>query len=274
MRLLAIFGPTAVGKTAVAIAVAEMLRAGGEDPVAISCDSIQVYRGLEVLSGAAPKPSASSSSTASSPSSTSARNTAPGRFAEEAQPLIDGLLDRGQAADPRRRHRPLPPRRGQRARAAAHRLIRRSALPSRRGRERGPGGAARGDRAGRSRRHRPRRPHPHPARDRAPAGGHRPRPPTTGRRALDRPPAAPDAARRPDDRTRGARPPDLRARRPDAGRGGGGGGRGRGRRRRIAHRPRGAGFRRSARGRRGAGRRPPTGASPGASSPGCGGWRV
>ena len=53
MRVLAIFGPTAVGKTRVAIAVAERLRERGEDPVALSCDALQVYRGLEVLTGAA-----------------------------------------------------------------------------------------------------------------------------------------------------------------------------------------------------------------------------
>jgi tRNA dimethylallyltransferase len=53
MRIVAIFGPTAVGKTGVAIALADRLRAEGEEPVAVSCDSIQVYRGLEVLSGAA-----------------------------------------------------------------------------------------------------------------------------------------------------------------------------------------------------------------------------
>ena len=53
MRALAIFGPTAVGKTGVAIEVADRLRERGEDPVAISCDSIQVYRGLEILSGSA-----------------------------------------------------------------------------------------------------------------------------------------------------------------------------------------------------------------------------
>ena len=53
MQLVAIFGPTAAGKTGVAIALAEELRARGEDPVAVNCDAIQVYRGLEILSGAA-----------------------------------------------------------------------------------------------------------------------------------------------------------------------------------------------------------------------------
>jgi tRNA dimethylallyltransferase len=51
--VLALFGPTAVGKTAVAIALAERLRAVGEDPVAVSADALQLYAGLEVLSGAA-----------------------------------------------------------------------------------------------------------------------------------------------------------------------------------------------------------------------------
>ena len=51
-EVLAIFGPTATGKTAVAIAFAERLRARGEDPVAVSCDALQVYRGLEALTGA------------------------------------------------------------------------------------------------------------------------------------------------------------------------------------------------------------------------------
>jgi tRNA dimethylallyltransferase len=53
LKILAIFGPTAVGKTGVAIAVAELLRERREDPVAVNCDAIQVYRGLDVLSGAA-----------------------------------------------------------------------------------------------------------------------------------------------------------------------------------------------------------------------------
>jgi tRNA dimethylallyltransferase len=51
--VIAVFGPTAVGKTAVAIALAARLRAQGEEPVAVSADALQVYRGLETLTGAA-----------------------------------------------------------------------------------------------------------------------------------------------------------------------------------------------------------------------------
>jgi len=52
-QVIAIFGPTGIGKTAVAIALADQLRQRGEDPMAISADALQVYRGLETLSGAA-----------------------------------------------------------------------------------------------------------------------------------------------------------------------------------------------------------------------------
>jgi tRNA dimethylallyltransferase len=51
--LISLFGPTGTGKTGVAIELARLLRRRGEQPVAVNCDSIQVYRGLEVLSGAA-----------------------------------------------------------------------------------------------------------------------------------------------------------------------------------------------------------------------------
>ena len=50
--VIALFGPTGVGKTAVAVALAERLRAAGEDPVAVSADALQVYRGLERLTAA------------------------------------------------------------------------------------------------------------------------------------------------------------------------------------------------------------------------------
>jgi tRNA dimethylallyltransferase len=53
MSIVAIFGPTGVGKTAVAIALADRLRARGEQPVAVSADALQVYSGLELLTGAA-----------------------------------------------------------------------------------------------------------------------------------------------------------------------------------------------------------------------------
>jgi tRNA dimethylallyltransferase len=47
--VIAIFGPTGVGKTETAIALARRLRPGGHDPVAVSADALQVYRGLERL---------------------------------------------------------------------------------------------------------------------------------------------------------------------------------------------------------------------------------
>lgn len=51
--MFALFGPTAVGKTAIAIALAQLLRERGEDPVAVSADALQVYAGLEILTGVA-----------------------------------------------------------------------------------------------------------------------------------------------------------------------------------------------------------------------------
>jgi tRNA dimethylallyltransferase len=53
MHVVGIFGPTGVGKTGVAIALAEELRKRGEDPIAISSDALQVYEGLSVLTGVA-----------------------------------------------------------------------------------------------------------------------------------------------------------------------------------------------------------------------------
>lgn len=50
---IALFGPTGVGKTAVAVELAALLRARGENPLAISADALQVYEGLEILTGAA-----------------------------------------------------------------------------------------------------------------------------------------------------------------------------------------------------------------------------
>jgi tRNA dimethylallyltransferase len=52
-RVVALFGPTGIGKTALALALADELRAAGEDPVAVSADALQVYEGLETLTGVA-----------------------------------------------------------------------------------------------------------------------------------------------------------------------------------------------------------------------------
>jgi tRNA dimethylallyltransferase len=54
MQIIALFGPTGVGKTSVAVALAEQLTARGEQrPVAVSADALQVYSGLETLTGVA-----------------------------------------------------------------------------------------------------------------------------------------------------------------------------------------------------------------------------
>jgi tRNA dimethylallyltransferase len=53
LTVLAVFGPTGVGKTGVAVELARLLRKRGEEPVAINCDALQVYEDLEVLTGTA-----------------------------------------------------------------------------------------------------------------------------------------------------------------------------------------------------------------------------
>lgn len=52
-EIIALFGPTGVGKTAIAVALGELLRERGEQPVAVSADALQVYVGIETLTGAA-----------------------------------------------------------------------------------------------------------------------------------------------------------------------------------------------------------------------------
>jgi tRNA dimethylallyltransferase len=52
-EVVAVFGPTGIGKTDVAIALADLLRVRGERPLAVSADALQVYEGLETLTGAA-----------------------------------------------------------------------------------------------------------------------------------------------------------------------------------------------------------------------------
>jgi tRNA dimethylallyltransferase len=96
MRVLAIFGPTAAGKTGVAIAVGEALRERGEDPVAVNCDSIQVYDGLAVLSGAAIAAERGRLEHRLLGCVAVNEEFSAGRFAELAHAEIDGLLADGR----------------------------------------------------------------------------------------------------------------------------------------------------------------------------------
>ncbi len=96
MQVLALFGPTAVGKTGVAIAVAERLREHGEDPVAVNCDSIQVYRGLEVLSAAADAAQQRQLEHRLLSFVDPSEEFSAGRYAELAHAEIDSLLADGQ----------------------------------------------------------------------------------------------------------------------------------------------------------------------------------
>jgi tRNA dimethylallyltransferase len=93
--VLAIFGPTAVGKTALAVALADRLRSGGATPVAVSADALQVYAGLEVLTGVPDRAQrARLDHRLVSFLPVDARFSA-GEFAELAHAEIDGLLAAG-----------------------------------------------------------------------------------------------------------------------------------------------------------------------------------
>jgi len=96
MAVVAIFGPTAVGKTAVAIELAALYRERGEDPVAVSCDAIQVYRGLEVTSGAADAAERSALEHRLIAVAEVSEEFSAGRFAELARAEIDRLLAAGR----------------------------------------------------------------------------------------------------------------------------------------------------------------------------------
>jgi tRNA dimethylallyltransferase len=94
-EVIALFGPTGVGKTDVAIELAERLRTLGEQPVAVSADALQVYQGLETLTGAArPQQRAKLEHRLISFLPVDASFSA-GQYAELAHAEIDGLLDAG-----------------------------------------------------------------------------------------------------------------------------------------------------------------------------------
>jgi tRNA dimethylallyltransferase len=94
--VIAIFGPTGVGKTAVAIALAERLRGRGEQPVAVSADALQVYAGLEVLTGAASAAERARLEHRLLSFLPLDATFSAGQYAELAHAEIDGLLQTGQ----------------------------------------------------------------------------------------------------------------------------------------------------------------------------------
>ena len=98
--MVALFGPTGVGKTAVAIALAERLRERGQDPVAVSADALQVYRGLEILTGVpSPQEQAALEHRLVSFLPIDASFSA-GQYAALAHAEIDGLLAAGAGSAP------------------------------------------------------------------------------------------------------------------------------------------------------------------------------
>jgi tRNA dimethylallyltransferase len=94
-ELIAIFGPTAVGKTQIAIELAQLLSERGMRSVAVSADAIQVYEGMDVLSG---KPSAEQLEQLDHRliSFVSAQDEySVGQYAQAAHAEIDGLIEEG-----------------------------------------------------------------------------------------------------------------------------------------------------------------------------------
>jgi tRNA dimethylallyltransferase len=95
VSVIAIFGPTGVGKTAVAVALAERLRARGARPVAVSADALQVYRGLEVLTGVASEQERERLEHRLVSFLPVDRTFSAGEYAKLAHAEIDGLLSEG-----------------------------------------------------------------------------------------------------------------------------------------------------------------------------------
>jgi tRNA dimethylallyltransferase len=94
--VLAIFGPTGVGKTALALALARRLREHGEDPVAVSADALQVYRGLEIVTGVASAAEQAELEHRLVSFLPITETFSAGRYAELAHAEIDGLLAAGR----------------------------------------------------------------------------------------------------------------------------------------------------------------------------------
>ncbi|HEV3318223.1 MAG TPA: tRNA (adenosine(37)-N6)-dimethylallyltransferase MiaA [Solirubrobacteraceae bacterium] len=94
--VIALFGPTGVGKTAVALALARRLRARGEHPVAVSADALQVYEGMERLTGVASASERAELEHRLVSFLGAGETFSAGQYAQLAHAEIDGLLARGE----------------------------------------------------------------------------------------------------------------------------------------------------------------------------------
>jgi tRNA dimethylallyltransferase len=95
-QVIALFGPTGVGKTAVAVALARLLRTRGERPVAVSADALQVYRGLETLTGVASEAEQGELEHRLISFLPLDASFSTGQYAELAHAEIDGILAEGR----------------------------------------------------------------------------------------------------------------------------------------------------------------------------------
>ena len=95
-EVIALFGPTGVGKTEVAIALAGRLRERGERPVAVSADALQVYAGLERLTGVAGSSERAALEHRLISFLPADATFSVGQYAELAHSEIDGLLAAGE----------------------------------------------------------------------------------------------------------------------------------------------------------------------------------
>lgn len=94
-QLVAILGPTAVGKTEVAIALAEEFEARGLSSTAVSADAYQLYRGLEILSGAPSDEERARLAHELVGTHALDEEMSAGRYAQEAHLAIDEILASG-----------------------------------------------------------------------------------------------------------------------------------------------------------------------------------
>jgi tRNA dimethylallyltransferase len=93
--VIALFGPTAVGKTDVAMALADRLRERGKRPVAVGADALQVYAGLETLTGVASPEQRARLEHRLVAFLPVTESCSAGAYARLAHAEIDGLLDEG-----------------------------------------------------------------------------------------------------------------------------------------------------------------------------------